>query len=124
MSSNSDAKVLWSSDKSKTSIGQPSSLPPDLVSASKADLARLHELRKMVQDDCDALLTQRDSLQRDVVLQQQQEQGSQSLDASFRFRAANNPSTSKNKAASSVSTSSSPSHALSSLARAYKVHTL
>ena len=136
-----------SSSSSSPSRRQPSSLPPDLILASQADLQKLNELRRLVQEECDQLVTRKERLQREVVSSNGNWQqlfapthsfpnpsssasngGSLSLDASFRFSEGSEPT--------SISSSQqhqqqpqqhqaqhfSPSSALSSLARAYKVY--
>lgn len=121
---------------------QPSSLPPDLVAASQADLHRLHELRRLVQDECDQLLVKKEYLQQDLVLGQQglwllpssssSKDGSLSLDSSLRLTAKQQQQpqlteAKRAKAAAAGNTGSGSgssnmaTHALSSLAKAYKV---
>eukprot|EP00095_Tigriopus_kingsejongensis_P001448 maker-scaffold207_size258870-snap-gene-1.14 protein:Tk01448 transcript:maker-scaffold207_size258870-snap-gene-1.14-mRNA-1 annotation:"hypothetical protein KGM_04185" len=55
--------------KTKIQIKQPSSLPPDIIGegSAQSDLHRLHEFRRVIQDECDQLLLRRDQLQQDVV---------------------------------------------------------
>eukprot|EP00094_Tigriopus_californicus_P012704 TCALIF_12281-PA protein Name:"Similar to NINL Ninein-like protein (Homo sapiens)" AED:0.06 eAED:0.06 QI:7/0.87/0.70/0.94/0.87/0.94/17/222/1708 len=57
--------------RTKIQIKQPSSLPPEIIGdgSAQADLQRLHEFRRLIQDECDQLLLRRDQLQQDVMEQ-------------------------------------------------------